>query len=131
MADLFEAHGAPMFIRSDNGLGFVAYALREWFARLGVKTLFITLGSPWENGYSESFKGRLRDELLNGEQFYSVREAQVVIENWRREYDTIRPHSSLGKRPPATETVMPTDPACAVGWLRPDRLTFGGSEMEA
>lgn len=129
MADLFEAHGPPMFIRSDNGPEFVATALRKWFARLGVKTLFITPGSPWENGYCESFNGRLRDELLNGELFYSLREAQVVIETWRREYNTIRPHSSLGYRPPAPETVMPADPACAVGWLRPDQPTLGGLEM--
>jgi len=94
-----------------------------------VKTLFITPGSPWENGYCESFNGRLRDELLNGELFYSLREAQVVIENWRREYNTIRPHSSLHYRPPTPETMMPADPACAVGWLWPDRPTLGGLEM--
>ena len=86
MADLFELHGPPTFIRSDNGPEFIATALRDWFARLGVQTLFITPGSPWENGYCESFNGKLRDELLNGEIFYSLKEAQVVVENWRREY---------------------------------------------
>jgi transposase InsO family protein len=121
MADLFMQHGPPAYIRSDNGPEFVATALREWLARLGVQTLFIEKGSPWENGYCESFNGKLRDELLNGELFYSLREAQIVIEQWRRQYNTIRPHSSLGYRPPAPETVIPADPACAVGWLRPDQ----------
>ena len=129
MADLFEIHGPPAFIRSDNGPEFIAAALREWFARLGVGTLFITPGSPWENGYCESFNGKLRDELLNGEIFYSLKEAQVVVENWRREYNTVRPHSSLGYKPPAPETVIPADPACAVGWLRPDRPAVGGASM--
>jgi putative transposase len=121
MADLFELHGPPAFIRSDNGPEFIATALREWLARVGVRTLFIEPGSPWENGYCESFNGKLRDELLNGELFYSLREAQVVIEAWRRQYNTVRPHSSLGYRPPAPEAVIPADPACAVGWLRPDQ----------
>ena len=129
MADLFELHGPPTFIRSDNGPEFIATALRDWFARLGVQTLFITPGSPWENGYCESFNGKLRDELLNGEIFYSLKEAQVVVENWRCEYNTIRPHSSLGYKPPAPETVLPANPACAVGWLRPDRPSLGGTQM--
>lgn len=116
-------------VRSDNGPEFVAKALCKSFAKLGLKTLFITPDSAWENGYCESFKGRTRDELLKGELFYSARVAQVVIENWRREYNTIRPHSSLGYRPPAPEAIMPADPACAVGWLRPDRPTLGRIEM--
>jgi transposase InsO family protein len=121
MADLFEQHGPPAHIRSDNGPEFVATALREWLARLSVRTLFIEPGSPWENGYNESFNGKLRDELLNGEIFYSLGEAQIVIEQWRRHYNTIRPHSALGYRPPAPETFMPADPACAPQWLQPDR----------
>ena len=104
-------------------------ALRKWFGKLGVKTLFITLGSPWENGYRGSSSGRLRGELLNGELFCSLREARVVIEIWRRDHNAIYPHSSLDYITPASETIMPADPACAVGWLRPDRPTLGRIEM--
>jgi transposase InsO family protein len=121
MADLFEQHGPPAHIRSDNGPEFVATALREWLARLSVRTLFIEPGSPWENGYNESFNGKLRDELLNGEIFYSLGEAQIVIEQWRRQYNTIRPHSALGYRPPAPQAVLPAYPACATRRLQPDR----------
>lgn len=121
MADLFEQHGPPAHIRSDNGPEFVATALREWLARLRVRTLFIEPGSPWENGYNESFNGKLRDELLNGEIFYSLGEAQIVIEQWRRHYNTIRPHSALGYRPPAPQAVLQADPACATRRLQPDR----------
>ena len=106
LADLFVSHGPPAHIRSDNGPEFVAQAVREWLGRIGVKTLYIEPGSPWENGYCESFNGSLRDELLNGEIFYSLAEAKVLIEAWRRHYNTIRPHSSLGYRPPAPETAM-------------------------
>ena len=127
MADLFEIHGPPAYIRSDNGPEFVATALRTWLARLGVQTLYIEKGSPWENGYCESFNGKLRDELLNGELFYSLREAQVVVEGWRRHYNTVRPHSSLRYRSPAPKTIVPADPACAVGWLRPD--VRGGGKL--
>jgi len=88
--------GAPEYIRSDNGPEFTAKAVREWLGRIGVRTLFIEPGSPWENGYVESFIGKLRDELLNGEIFDTLLEAQVVIENWRRGYNRVRPHSSLG-----------------------------------
>ena len=80
---------------------------RGWLERVGVKTLFIEPGSPWENGYNESFNGKLRDELLNGEIFYSLKEVQILTERWRREYNTIRPHSSLGYRPPVPEAIMP------------------------
>ena len=106
LADLFVERGAPTYLRSDNGSEFTATAVREWLEGVGVKTLFIEPGSPWENGYIESFNGKLRDELLNGEIFYTLREAQVIIESWRREYNTFRPHSSLGYRPPAPETVQ-------------------------
>ena len=119
----------PDHIRSDNGPEFVAKAVREWLARLGVKTLFIEPGSPWENGYIESFNGKLRDELLNGEIFYTLKEAQIVIERWRREYNTIRPHSSLGYRPPAPETFCrPIRPA-HLEWLPPDRPSVGRALM--
>ena len=97
--------GPPAHIRSDNGPEFIATAVQEWLARIGVKTLYIAPGSPWENGYNESFNGSLRDELLNGEIFYSLAEAKVLIEAWRGHYNTVRPHSSLGYRPPAPETV--------------------------
>lgn len=108
LAKLFMIHGQPKFIRSDNGPEFIAEKLRDWLSSLEVKTLFIHPGSPWENGYCESFNGRMRDELLNGEIFYSLKEAQVIIEHWRREYNTIRPHSSLGYNPPAPLAVLPS-----------------------
>ncbi len=108
-AGLMETHGIPEHIRSDNGPEMVAKTLRRWLARLGTKTIYITPGSPWENGYCESFNGKLRDELLNGELFYTLREAQVLIEQWRVHYNTIRPHSSLGYRPPAPETLTPIE----------------------
>jgi transposase InsO family protein len=107
LADLFLAHGAPAFIRSDNGPEFIAKQLRAWLYKLDVKTLYIEPGSPWENGYCESFNGKLRDELLNGEIFYTLNEAKVVIENWRRDYNQYRPHSSLGYKPPTPVTVLP------------------------
>ena len=97
----------PAHIRSDNGPEFVALALREWIAAVGAKTAYIEPGSPWENGYCESFNGKLRDELLNGEIFYTLKEAKIMIEAWRRHYNTIRPHSSLGYRPPAPEVFVP------------------------
>jgi len=101
LTDLFITHGIPDHIRSDNGAEFTAKAIQAWLPRLGVKTLYITPGSPWENGYNESFNGRLRDELLNGEVFYTLKEAQVMIERWRHHYNHIRPHSALGYKPPA------------------------------
>ena len=104
LAELFSNRGVPENIRSDNGSEFTAKAIREWLSRVGVKTRYITPGSPWENGYIESFNGKLRDELLNGEIFDTLFEAKVLIEQWRKEYNTIRPHSSLGYRPPAPET---------------------------
>ena len=104
---LFIYRGLPGFIRSDNGPEFTAKAVRNWLERLGVQTLFIEPGSPWENGYNESFNGKLRDELLNGEIFTTLLEAKVLIENWRKEYNQFRPHSSLGYRPPAPEAIRP------------------------
>ena len=104
--DLFLIRGVPEHIRSDNGSEFTAKVIRKWLDRVGVKTLFIQPGSPWENGYSESFNSKLRDELLNGEIFSTMTEAQIIIEQWRREYNEVRPHSSLGYRPPAPEATM-------------------------
>jgi putative transposase len=104
---LFVTRGTPAFIRSDNGPEFTADAVRDWLPRVGVDTLFITPGSPWENGYIESFNGKLRDELLDREIFYTLGEAKVLIERWRQEYNRFRPHSALGYRPPAPEAVLP------------------------
>jgi putative transposase len=103
---LFVLRGIPEHIRSDNGPEFTAREIRQWLARIGVKTLFIEPGSPWENGYIESFNGKLRDELLNREIFYTLTEAKVLIGQWRREYNLVRPHSALGYRPPAPEAKM-------------------------
>jgi putative transposase len=119
LADLFVEHGPPDHIRSDNGSEFTAKAVRSWLDRIGVKTLFIEPGSPWENGYNESFNGKLRDELLNGEIFYTLKEAQVLIERWRHHYNTVRPHSSLGYVPPTPETILPRPAERAYATLRP------------
>ncbi len=105
LSKLFIQRGMPDYVRSDNGAEFIAKRLRKWFADTQVKTLYIAPGSPWENGYCESFNGKLQDELLKGEVFYTLKEAQILIERWRIEYNTIRPHSSLGYRPPAPETL--------------------------
>ena len=115
LSDLFILRGVPGHIRSDNGPEFVAKAVREWIATVGAQTAYITPGSPWENGYIESFNGKLRDELLNGEIFYTLAEAKVVIEGWRRHYNTLRPHSSLGYRPPAPEVVLWQGPLVSSG----------------
>ena len=109
LTDLFILRGPPEFIRSDNGAEFIAKKVRAWIGAVGAKTAFITPGSPWENGYCESFNARFRDELLNGEVFYTLREAQILIERWRHHYNTVRPHSALRYRPPAPESMMPID----------------------
>jgi len=112
LADLFILRGIPEHIRSDNGPEFVAQDLRQWIAAVAAKTAYIERGSPWENGYCESFNGKLRDELLNGEIFYTLKEAKIMIENWRKHYNTVRPHSALGYRPPAPEVLYwPASPA--------------------
>ena len=108
LGELFVTHGSPEHIRSDNGPEFIANALRQWLQQLQVKTLYIEPGSPWENGYCESFNSKLRDELLAREIFYTLKEAQILIEQWRRYYNTQRPHSSLGYKPPAPQTILPT-----------------------
>jgi transposase InsO family protein len=110
MADVMLIRGIPEHIRSDNGPEMTAKIVRQWLGNVGAKTLYIEPGSPWENGYRESFNGKLRDELLNGEIFYSLREAKVVIEQWRHHYNTVRPHSSLGYRPPAPQAFLPPMP---------------------
>ena len=107
LSNLFLIYGLPGNIRSDNGPEFTAKAVHPWLERIGVKTAFIEPGSPWENGYNESYSAGLRDELFNREIFYSLKEAKVLIENWRKEYNTVRPHSSLDYRPPAPEVVHP------------------------
>lgn len=107
LADLFLKHGCPKYIRSDNGPEFVAKRLMSWFQTLDVQPLFITKGSPWENGYCESFNGKMRYEFLNGEIFFSLFEAKVLIEAWRQHYNTKRPHSALGGIPPRPETLLP------------------------
>jgi putative transposase len=118
LCDLFVSRGIPAHIRSDNGREFVALALREWIAAVGAKTAYIEPGSPWENGYCESFNGKLRDELLNGEIFYTLKEAQIMIEIWRQHYNKVRPHSSLGYRPPAPEAIVwPTKPVAQMSAL--------------
>jgi transposase InsO family protein len=103
---LFIFRGIPDYIRSDNGPEFTARSIRKWLNRLGVKTLFIEPGSPWENGYIESFNGKLRDELLDREIFTTLEEAKILIEQRRREYNQVRPHSAKNNRPPAPETIM-------------------------
>jgi len=104
--ELFLLRGIPEHIRSDNGPEFTAKAIRKWLNRVGVKTLFIEPGSPWENGYIESFNGKLRDELLNREIFTTLIEAKVLIADWRKEYNQVRPHSAKGYKPPAPEAKM-------------------------
>jgi transposase InsO family protein len=126
LSDLFILRGVPGHVRSDNGPEFIANAVRNWINAVGARTAYIEPGSPWENGYCESFNSKLRDELLNGEIFYTLKEAEIVIESWRRHYNTVRPHSSLGYKPPAPETVLwpaaqprPAPPATPIVAPRP------------
>jgi hypothetical protein len=114
LAWLMATRGVPGHIRSDNGPEFTAQVVREWLEKVGVKTLFIEPGSPWENGYVESFNGKLRDELLDREMFYSLSEAKVLIGMWREHYNRVRPHSSLGYRPPAPESIAAGPPSAAL-----------------
>ena len=108
LSDQFILRGVPGHIRSDNGPEFIAKAVQKWIHAVGAKTAYIAPGSPWENGFIESFNARLRDELLNGEIFYSLKEARIIIESWRRHYNGIRPHSSLGYKAPAPEVFIPS-----------------------
>ena len=107
LSDLFILRGVPGYIRSDNGAEFIAKVVQEWIAAVRAKTAYIAPGSPWGNGFIESFNARLRDELLDGEIFYSLKEAKIVIESWRRHYNTLRPHGSIGYKPPAPEVFVP------------------------
>ena len=120
LTGLFVRHGPPDHIRSDSGSEFTAIAVREWLGRIGVKRLCIEPGSPWENGYNESFNSKLRDAFLNTEIFYTLKEAKMLVERWRHHYNTVRPHSSLGYRPPTPETTLPNvdGPTYAVDGLR-------------
>ena len=129
LTDLFVRRGTPRYIRSDNGSEFAATAVREWLARVGVRTLYIEPGSPWENGYVESFNGRLRDELLDGEVFDTVLEAKVLIERWRVRYNTVRPHSSLGYRPPAPEATWPIPAASGATPTCPPAAAASGQRL--
>jgi putative transposase len=119
LSDLFILRGVPAYIRSDNGPEFIAEAVQKWIVAVGAKTAYITPGSPWENGYIESFNARFRDELLDGEIFYTLKEACIIIESWRRHYNTIRPHASLGYRPPAPEVLVPPSVAGSAARARP------------
>jgi putative transposase len=119
LSDLFILRGVPGHIRSDNGPEFVAKAVQDWITAAGAKTAYIAPGSPWENGYIESFNARLRDELLDGEIFYTLKEAQIVIESWRRHYNGVRPHASLGYRAPAPEVFVPAFAAWPAAQPRP------------
>jgi transposase InsO family protein len=119
LTDLFILRGTPEHVRSDNGPEFIAKAVQEWIAAVGARTAYIAPGSPWENGFIESFNARLRDELLNGEIFYTLAEARIIIESWRRHYNTVRPHGSLGYKPPAPEVFVP---AFAAWPAAPNRL---------
>jgi transposase InsO family protein len=119
LSDLLILRGVPEYVRSDNGPEFIAKAVQDWIKAVGAKTAYITPGSPWENGFIESFNARLRDELLEGEIFYSLKEARVVIESWRRYYNTERPHGSLGYKPPAPEVFVPAFAARAAAQPQP------------
>lgn len=125
LADLFVEHGPPEHVRSDNGPEFAAKAVRAWLGKVGVNTLFIEPGSPWENGYIESFNARLRDELLNGEIFYTLDEVRVVTGWWRDHYNKLRPHSALGYRPPAPEAIRPSWPLGSATLRLPSSLASG------
>jgi putative transposase len=107
LSDVMIWRGIPAHIRSDNGGEFVAKGLRKWLGQPGTGTLYVEPVSPWENGYCESFNGKPRDECLNGEIFYSLKEVQIVVGEWRQNYNQVRPHASLGYRPPAPGAYSP------------------------
>ena len=111
LSELFILRGPPGYIRSDNGPEFIATAVQEWIAAVGSRTAYIEPGSPWENGYCERFNSKLRDELLNGEIFYSLKKARIMFEKWRRHYNEVRPHSALGYRPPSPSALLAERPA--------------------
>ena len=119
MAKAIQEHGAPAYLRSDNGSEFIAKAVQTWLSENRIKTIYIEPGSPWQNGYVESFHGRLRDECFNREQFWTLTEARVVIEDYRNEYNTFRPHSRLGYLSPATFAARRSAPSSSPVGLRP------------
>jgi len=119
LSDLFVLRGVAGHIRSDNGPEFVAKAVEKWITAVCEQTVYITPGSPWEDGFIESFNARLQDELLDGEIFCSLAEAKIVIESWRRHYNTVRPHGSLGYKPPAPEVFVPAIASRAATQPRP------------
>jgi transposase InsO family protein len=123
LTQLFVERGVPAYLRSDNGGEFTATAIREWLGEVGVGTLYIEPGSPWENGYGESFNGKLRDEFLNPEQFDTVLETRVLADRFKKHYNTARPHSSLDYRPPAPEAFAPWPPTAIVP-VAPTGLTL-------
>jgi transposase InsO family protein len=123
LSDLFILRGVPEHIRSDNGPEFVAKAVQGWIGAVGAKTAYSAPGSPWENGFIESFNARLRDELLDGEIFYTLAEAKIIVESWRRHFNTVRPHGSLGYKPPAPEVFVPAMTARAAALSRPAKPT--------
>jgi transposase InsO family protein len=129
LSELFILRGVPEHIRSDNGPEFTAKAVREWLGRVGVTTLYIEPGSPWENGYVESFNGKLSDELLDREVFDTLLEAKVLIERWRRAYNTVRRHSSLRYRPPAPEAIVPWTPAFGASLLGPASMAVAAGAL--
>jgi putative transposase len=132
LSDLFILRGVPEHIRSDNGPEFVAKAVQDWIAAVGARTAYIAPGSPWENGFIESFNARLRDELLDGEVFYTLREAQIVIESWRRHYNAVRPHASIGYQAPAPEAFVPALaawPAAQPGAASPPMLPLASAPV--
>ena len=123
LTQLVSVHGAPRYLRSDNGPEFVAGAILRWLLQAQIETALIEPGKPWQNATDESFNGKFRDEFLNGEIFYTLREAKVLIEGWRREYNKVRPHSALGYRPPAPEAILPLPPGSAP--LHPAATAYG------
>ncbi len=133
LSDLFILRGVPGHVRSDIGPEFIAKAVREWNAAVGASTAFIEPGSPWENGYCESFNSKLRDEPRNGELFYTLAEARIVIESWRQHYNTQRPHSSVGYKPPAAAAVFwPEAPTTSAMAAKPTSIRFEpGHQMGA
>jgi len=122
LSDLFILRGVPGHVRSDNGPEFIAKAVQEWIAAVGAKTAYIAPGSPWENGFIGSFDARLRDELLDGEIFYTLKEAKIVVESWRCHYNAVRPHASLGYRASAPEVIVPALAAWPAPQTRPAPL---------
>ena len=126
---LFATHGAPEFIRSDNGPEFVAKRIQGWLQQAKVGTQYIEPGAPWQNGHIESFHDKLRDECLNSELFFSLQEARVVVEDWRMEYNTVRPHSSLGRIPPAAYAAGRTSKGAGRGL--PTGMRYAGAAKAA